>query len=60
MKLLRTISAISDFISKTVETLETWRLHQKSSMEFACVDTHILQDIYISDAWRFTEINKPF
>ncbi len=60
MKPSKSISAISDFIIKISKTLEIWRLRYKSSMDFAGVDAHVLQDIGISEAQRFIGVNKEF
>ena len=54
------IFGIYDFIKSIVTTLETWRLQQKTIMEFAHVDTHTLQDIGVSNSVRFIEVNTPF
>jgi len=51
---------ILDLLTATVMKLENWRLRHKSSMEFARIDAHTLQDLDITDARRFTEVNKPF
>jgi uncharacterized protein YjiS (DUF1127 family) len=48
------------FLTTLVMKVENWRLREKSSMEFAGIDRHILNDINISDADRFIEVNKPF
>ena len=54
------IFGIYDFIKSIVTTLETWRLQQKTIMEFAHVDTHTLQDIGVSNSARFIGVNTPF
>ena len=60
MKLFSSFVAISSHTIKTIQTLETWRLRYKSSMEFSDIETHMLQDIGISEAQRFIGVNKEF
>ena len=49
---------IIDQLGRIVKHLELWRQQQKSSMQCARVDGHILRDIGISEAQRFIEVNK--
>jgi uncharacterized protein YjiS (DUF1127 family) len=60
MKLFRLFVAISSLAIKAMQTLETWRLRYKSSMEFSDIEAHMLQDIGISKAQRFIGVNKEF
>jgi uncharacterized protein YjiS (DUF1127 family) len=60
MKLFRPFFAISSLTIKTMQTLEVWRLRDKSSMEFSGIEAHMLQDIGISEAQRFIGVNKEF
>ena len=60
MKYFAPVSTIIDFVAATVKVLETWQQRHISSMQLARVDTHTLQDIGISDAKRFIEVNEPF
>ena len=53
------IHGVSDFFYNIVMTMETWRLEQKTSMEFAHIDAHTLQDIGVSNSVRFIEVNLP-
>lgn len=54
------ITEISEYFYNIVTTMETWRLAQKTSIEFAHVDAHTLQDIGVSNSVRFIEVNMPF
>ena len=60
MNLFTPFVAISSLAIKTIQTLETWRLRNKSSMEFSDIEAHMLQDIGVSEAQRFIGVNKEF
>ena len=51
--------AFVDYLSTIAMTLETWRQRHQTSMQFSQVDPHTLQDVGISEAQRFIEVNKP-
>ena len=51
---------VLNFLTTIMAKVESWRLREKSSMEFACIDTHTLNDIDISNAQRFIAVNKLF
>ena len=41
-------------------TIDTWNQRLKSRSQLALIDCRYLQDIGISEADRFIEVNKPF
>ena len=53
------VFALAHNLARFAMAPEKWRLRHKSSMEFARIDKHTLQDIGVSDATRFIAMNQP-
>jgi uncharacterized protein YjiS (DUF1127 family) len=47
-------------IARVFETIDTWRLRQRTRRHLARVDARTLQDVGISEVQRIIELNKPF
>lgn len=58
MNHLNYLFKIFDFFTGIGRRLESWRIQQKSRMEFNSIDAHTLQDLGIINSANFAELGR--